>query len=128
MKGWRQYTDIFTRGLAREIAPKVAAEIVLKLLKDWHINRKKIITAVNEGRSLWDNLTEDHRQKLTYAAHRIGDLKWITADWFIDILLNERSADYGEEFNFIAGLFLNWPEAYTWLEKQVEELKTILEA
>lgn len=125
LKGLKQYTDIFTRGLTREVAPRVAASMVLKLLKDWNIDRKKITTAVKENKSLWDNLTEDHRKKLNYAAHRIGNLSWITPEWFIDTLLNDQSPEYGEEFTYIASLFLNWPEAYTWLVDQVEELKTL---
>jgi len=122
---FKAYADIFSRGLAKEMAPEVGASIISRLLRDWQVDRSAITAKVEQDASLWEQMTDEHRKRIVFAAHRIGDLNWITEDWFIDVLLKERSPQYRDEFRFIAGMFLNIPECSEWLKKQVRELKSI---
>ena len=114
----RQYVDIFGKGLVREMAPEIAAGVLLELLQLWRIDIQVITEHVNNNRSLWENLDEKRRNTLKKVARRVGNLDWISIDWVIVAIK--------KDFPSVASLILGWPEAHAWMERQVEELKNLL--
>lgn len=116
---FRQYIDTFGKGLAQEVAPEVAGGILLELFHLWQVDTVAVIKDVTNNTSLWDRLGQKQRDKLKTAAQRVGNLDWANADWVINAIK--------KDYPGVASLILGWPEAYTWLEEQVEELKKILE-
>ena len=111
----KRYIDLFGRGMLREMAPSVAGGIFAELIRAWNIDVVGITKLIQEKRSLWQGVKPEHRDKIGSLLQRIGNLDFITPQMLISSIKGD--------FPAIASLFLGWPEAYTWLEEQVEEIK-----
>lgn len=103
------------KGLLSEAVPGLASGVLIEFLNRWHVNVKKIAEYVKDNRSLWADLGLDERSQLAHFAKKIGDLDFITPNWFINSIKTD--------FPDVASLFLNWPEAGEWMIKQIDELK-----
>lgn len=111
----KKYTDIFSRGLLRELAPDLAGGLFLQLFDLWRVDKDKIAMYVDNDVSLWSRLPPQHQARVHAVAHKLGKLDWITADWVINVIRYK--------YTLVASMFMGCPEAYSWLERQVEEIK-----
>ena len=73
--------------------------------KDWVLQDKRI----------WDQLPPEWQIKLRKWGPNLGRCDWLTAEWLI---VQGRSANPA-----VCSLFLNWPAASKWLQKNIEDLK-----
>lgn len=116
----KQYAEIFGKGLLCQEIPDIVAGMLVEFLKAKQVNRDTVTDFVSNNRSLLD-LNEQQRNKLRKNAQRAGlggDMEWLTAEWAINAIKKEMPR--------LASMIRNWPEAYNWLEEQVEELKGIV--
>lgn len=112
MKGLK----ILGRGLMTTAAPEIAKGFIINEFHKNKIDVDKIIVLVQNNTSLWDSMTEEGRIKANSAILELGDVSWFTPEWLINNLRKDLPAQ--------CSLFLSWPEAYSWLVNQVNELKT----
>lgn len=112
----KQYGGMFAKGLIPTVAPGIAAGLMTDLFHQWNVDLARITSDIQNNRSLWAGLEDDHKRQLAFAAKRIGTIDFITVEWFIDAIK--------KDFPDIASLFLNWGMAGQWLQRQVEEIKT----
>lgn len=111
----KQYADVFSKGLVQEMAPEIAAGILVELIRRWRIDTPTIVKYVEANHSIWDKLSDHDHERLRKAMRRVGTTKWVTPEWFINAIKKDYPA--------IASLILGWPEAQDWLEEQIERLK-----
>lgn len=114
----KQYADVLGKGAMQEMMPDIITGALLNLLESRRIDVPKVVEMVDRNRSLWDGLDEKQRNKLKKVARRVGNLDWITADWAIGAI--------SKKYPAVASYVLATPEAYDWMEGQVEELKTLV--
>jgi hypothetical protein len=111
----KQLAAPFGRGLLAEAAPAIAGGVLTEFLHQWHVDVASITQDIQSDRSLWTDIGPDERRQLAFFAKKIGNLDFITPEWFIE--------NIKEDFPAVASLFLNWPEAGEWLVRQIDELK-----
>ena len=112
----KKYADVFGKGLLREIAPEIAAGIMIEMFRRWDVTTATITRHVNNNSSLWERLDDHDRARIQKVMRRLGSTKWITPEWFI--------ASIKKDYPAVASLILGWPEAQTWLIEQMESLKS----
>ena len=106
----------FGKGLLMQAIPGMASGLIVELFHQWKITRPLIVEYVQNNRSLWVDMDEQKRTELSVIAQKVGNLDFLTADFLIDSIR--------KDFSGVASLFLSWPEAREWLERQIVELKT----
>jgi len=104
------------KGALTTVAPAVMKGALLKLFREGHMDVPKMSGWVQENRSLWDSMGQDHQQEVKQLASKLGSTDWLNADWAIKAIKGE--------FPGVASLFLGWPKAKRWLDRQLEVLKT----
>ena len=114
----KRYADILGKGLISEMAPDMAAGVLVELFRRWNVDVAKITRDVTGNRPLWKDLDPKHLDSMKKLSQRAGRLDWATADWAINAIRRD--------FPAVASLILGWPEAREWLERQVAELKQLL--
>lgn len=114
----KQYADMLSRGAILEFAPGVVEGMFLEIFQEWQIDTAKVTRYVKGNLPLWDRMEPRHREMMRKLAQWGGKLEWITADWVIQAIK--------KDYPGVASLLLGWPEAHTWLEEQVAELKKII--
>jgi hypothetical protein len=62
-----------------------------------------------------DQLSPDQQREFAIMAKRVGALDFITPAFLVNSIK--------KDFPTVASLFVNWPEAAEWLNKQVNDLK-----
>lgn len=80
-----------------------------------HIDFNDAVKWVEEKRNLWEELPDNYRMALKEYAPQLGDLSWLNAEWLVESCRERNSA--------LASLFISWPEAQEWLEKEIENIK-----
>lgn len=108
-----KYTGPLMWGLAGTFAPGILKGVMIEHLSG--VSVKEMSSWIMEGRGLLDQVDDKTRSKLKKLAGKIGRLEWLTADWAIDAVRKEHPA--------LASLFLGWPEARAWLEKQAQTIR-----
>ncbi len=116
----KKYGAMFGRGAMREFAPRVAKGAILELLDSHQIGVKAVSSMVEKDEDLWVIIGGGNQSKLKDMLSRIGEPDWFTTEWFIEALREERPA--------LSSLFLGWPEAYSWLERQIESFRQNLKS
>lgn len=111
----KRYAEVFGSGLTLEVMPDITAGVILEIFHHWQIDVTKVTRHVEQNISLWGKLEPHQRENLKKAAQRVGKVDWATPNWFIKTIKKDYPA--------VASLILDWPEAYAWLEHQIEELK-----
>jgi len=111
----KQYGGVFAKGLMLQMAPGIAGGIINELFHQWKVDRAKVTLDVQHNRSLWEDMKPEQRKQLNSLSKRIGNLDFITTDLVITSIK--------KDFPLVASLFLGWPEAQEWLERQIEDLK-----
>lgn len=105
----------FGKGLMQEMVPGMAAGAITEMFHQWHVDVPMITEYVRSNQSLWGGMGEEKRKELGILAQKVGNLDFITPEFLINSIR--------KDFPGVASLFLNWPEAREWLERQIEELK-----
>lgn len=103
------------RGVATPFAPAIMGGTLVSLFKRWKLDVEKTTVWVLENKSLWDHMGEERQQQMKKLVQKVGSLDWMNAEWAIKSLK--------AEFPAVASLFLGWPKAYNWLERQLEMIK-----
>ncbi|MGQ9545928.1 MAG: hypothetical protein ACUVTR_02015 [Dehalococcoidia bacterium] len=111
----KQYGSLFGTGLMKEAAPAIANGFINELFHRWHIDVAMITQYVQNNQSVWDKLAPDTRNQLGILVKKVGNLDFITPAFLITAIK--------KDFPAVASLFLNWPEAAEWLDKQINDLK-----
>jgi len=113
---FKHYGNIVGKGLVQQLVPGMAAGLILNLFEEWQVDVAKVTSDVQNNRSLWVELKDEQKQQLAFAAKRVGNLDFITPEFFIYAIK--------KDFPAVASLFLNWDMAGQWLERQIQEMKT----
>jgi hypothetical protein len=116
---FKQYGRTFGRGLITEMVPGMAAGLIVDLFHEWNVNLASITSDIQNNRSLWGGLEEEQKQQLAFAARQIGNLDFITPEFFINAIK--------KDFPDLASLLLNWNMAGQWLQRQIDDMKTEIE-
>jgi len=96
-------------------APSIARGALVELLKQKGVTVEVIIQWVQEKRSLWSQIGPEDRGKLKRMISKVGDVSWLTTDWAIGAVRKDLPG--------VASLFMGWPKAKTWLDRQIKELQ-----
>lgn len=115
LKNIRKYAEILSRGVVRELAPEMAGGFLVEWFHHKKIDVAKISSYVAQDTSLWEKVSPKDQDTFRWLAQRVGNLNWITAERVINTIKGD--------FPGVASLFLGDQVAYSWLERQVEELK-----
>jgi hypothetical protein len=110
------YSSLLGTGLLKGMAPQVASGFINGMFHQRHVNVTVIQKYVQDGRSLWGELGVDQREEIGALLQKVENLDFITPEFFINSIK--------KDFSGVASLFLNWPEAAEWLERQISELKS----
>lgn len=110
--------SLLNSGLVNQFGPTIAKGLITEAHKKGKFNVDIIICYVREDIALWDTIPLEYRQKVQGQVKKIGRLDWLTTEW---LLQSQR-----EEIPEVCSLFLGWPEAMTWLDKQIREIKANL--
>ena len=70
---------------------------------------------ITQDRSLWDELDPGWKETMINYGGRMGDLKFFTTEWALGIARQNNKG--------LTSLFLNWPEAMAWLDKNIHDLR-----
>lgn len=114
----KQVGALIGEGLVKEMAPQIASGFINQLFHRWNVNVGKIIQDVQNNRSLWQGVTSDLQRQVGDMVRKVGNVDFITSDFIITSIK--------KDFPGVASLFLNWPEAAEWLDRQVNDLKARL--
>ena len=79
--------------------------ITIAQAEEWVIQKKK----------LWDNLPPGWQVQLINYGHKMGDVKFVTAEWAVGCAQRSNKK--------LASLFMNWPEAMEWLKENADDLQ-----
>lgn len=120
MTSLRKYMPGITQGLIDFFAPGVAQGALVEILKHSKVTVEVINEWVQGNRSLWKQIRPEDRANLKEMAGRVSNVSWISSEWAINAVRQEMPA--------IASLFLGWPKARRWLDRQIEELKRELKS
>lgn len=101
--------------LGKGMVPGIAGGFINELFHQWHVDVAMITQYVQNNQSLWDGLTPDMRNQLGVVAEKVGNLDFITPEFLITSIK--------KDFSGVASLFLKWPEAAEWLDRQINDLK-----
>jgi len=118
---------VLGKGLMKELLPGIASGVFLELWCSWNEDISKLRGHVENDTSLWGKMRDKDRNTLRQLSHFSGGLNWLGAEWVIHVLRQTDSKEKPEEVKKRLGCvsyLVNSSEAYAWLEKQVEELKT----
>ena len=105
----------YGKGLIVQLVPGMAAGLIVELFSEWKVDVASITRDVQNHRSLWVDLKEEHKQQLAQVARQVGSLDFLTSDFVINSIK--------KDFPTVASLFLNWNMAGQWLDRQMNELK-----
>lgn len=111
----KPYAGILGKGLLLEMAPGIAGGVINELFHQWKMDVSRVTKDVQSNRSLWDDMTPDQREQLKNLGSRIGSLDFVTPDLIVNSIK--------KDFPAVASLFVGWPEAGEWLDRQVNDLK-----
>ena len=70
---------------------------------------------VSQDKHLWDNLNGEWKAKLVMWGPKLGDTKWLTAEWLVKECRNDNPA--------VVSLFINWDKAHQWLNCELDLLR-----
>jgi hypothetical protein len=101
-------------GLLINNAPKLIKGFMKQYL--CQIPFDTMVDWVNTSRSLWNEIPNEYKQNLIDFGPNLGSLDWFTVEWVIQAA--------AETAPGLASLFLSWPEGQSWLECQIEDIKT----
>ena len=107
--------NLLSKGLISQVAPDVAKGAIVEIFRGWKLDVKKTTAWVQENRSLWDSMGAEHQNQLKLLVQKVGSIDWLGAEWAIKALKGD--------FPAVASLFLGWPKAHHWLERQLEIIK-----
>jgi hypothetical protein len=111
----KQYGSFLGSGLIKETVPVFAGGFINELFHQWHVDLSMVTELVQNDQSLWDRLDDATRGQLSHMAQKLGGMDFITPEFLITSIRRD--------FSGVASLFLNWPEAMEWLDRQINELK-----
>ncbi|GEM_PF-1222954 len=111
----KQHVGSFASGMMRQLAPEIAGSVVNELFKQWQVDVTRIVADVQNDRSLWEDLSPEQRQQVVEMAGKVGNLDIITTQTVVHGIK--------DDFPAVASLFVSWPEAHEWLERQIADLK-----
>lgn len=106
---------IIGRGFIPELAPSIIKGLIIEFFKQKKVDIKELSSWIEKDVSLWGKVGPQHRQQIMKFASKLGDIRWLTADWLVEGMR--------KDLPNLCSLFLGWPEAYSWLERQVKEIK-----
>lgn len=113
---FKHYGGIIGKGLILELVPGMAAGAITEMFHKWGVSVAMITRYVQSNQSLWAEMEPENKRQLGVLAQKVGNLDFITPEFLINSIK--------KDFPGVASLFLNWPEAGEWLERQIDELKT----
>lgn len=111
----KRYAGVLGKGFLIELAPQIAAGILVEMFKAKHVSVKSASDWVQNNTSLWKTLEPDEQGMLKNLVERVGNVEWLDTDWIISAIKGD--------FPAVASLFLGWKKANTWLKRQVEIIK-----
>lgn len=111
----KEYAGIFGKGFVAHMAPKIGKGVLVRILKDEKVDRKKATEWVQSNTRLWDVLKPEYGERLKLLGQTAGGIDWLTAEWFIEAIRHDLPA--------VASLFLGWRKARNWLTRQVEIIR-----
>lgn len=100
-------------GLMETEVPGILQGMFIRYLHD--ISTSEAIDWINDNRRLWDMIGTEHREQIKTYAPKIKDWSWLTTEYLINSLSGDCPA--------LASLFLGWPKARHWLNRQIEDMK-----
>ena len=110
-----KYGQFLGKGLIGELAPSITKGVLVEVLKASEVDRRKATGWVENDVRLWDVLEPGHQKALRDLAQKVGNMEWVTAEWFIQAIKGD--------FPSVASLFLGWRKGRNWLERQIEIIK-----
>lgn len=111
----KSYGKTFGKGLMLEVVPGMASGAINQLFHQWKVDVDRIGNDVQNDRSLLADMSPETKKQLATVAQKVGNMDFITPEFLISSIK--------KDFPGVASLFLNWPEAAEWLDKQINELK-----
>lgn len=100
--------NLVFRGVAVEFAPSMVKGALTIILSN--VTVEQVVQWVNHNYTLLDKIPEKYQHELETA--NLGDLRWLTANWFIEAIKNDKPQ--------LASLFLSWRKGRNWLERQCQ--------
>jgi len=111
MPDFRNLGNMAIAGFVGLVGPGMAAGFLVQLLKEHKVDVQVISQWIQEGRSLWGEMSPDNQQDMIALGAKLHDISWMTPDWAIEAVRKDLPA--------IASLFLGWPKARHWLDRQI---------
>jgi len=111
--GIEKYGTMLLSGLLGELSPDMIKGAMVELLGSTSV--RETSEWVEKDFSLWERVPPNAQQRLKKFAHHFGNLDWLTAEWVIEALREDRPA--------LASLFLGWKKARNWLARQIIIIK-----
>ncbi len=111
----KKYGGIIGKGLMGMAAPSIIKGALNETLHG--VTVQQASEWVEQDKSLWGNASTDYQIQLKTLRLRLnfGRLDWLTTEWAIEAVRTEHKA--------LASLFMGWPDANKWLERQLETIK-----
>lgn len=114
-----RYTGPVGKAVLSMAGPGILKGILLEYFTKEKMDVKTISAYVVSDTDLWSKLPDQYSQRLRNLIAGI-DLRWLTPEWLVTAIT--------EDYPAIASLFLGWPEAKEWLDKQVSTIRSALTA
>lgn len=113
-EGIRQILRFVPKALLAQFAPGIVEGALSEMLKN--VTVKEASKWVTDDVAWWDKMKPEHHLMFeTYVPH-LGDCSWFTCDYVIHAVTKTNPG--------LASLFLGWDDGYTWLEKQIEIIRS----
>lgn len=113
----KQYGRTVGRGLLLEFAPRITAGIISDLFREWGVTVDKLAEDVETDNSLLDRITDDQLNQLQTGLNNVDFFEFLTADFVADSI--------EKDFPAVAIMIRTWPEAKAWMEKQLDDLRSL---
>jgi hypothetical protein len=103
---------VFGSGLVSVMGPQLLEGMFLEWIKT--VKTSMAIDWIAENKNLWNQLDVGWQANAKKWGSQL-DLSFVTAEWFIDAATPVNPG--------LASLFMNWPEAKEWLERNLKDLR-----
>jgi len=92
-------------------------QMVEGMFQEW-VKKVKISDVeewVVKDKRIWEQISPAWQEQLLHYGPKMGDLSFLTVEWAVKSATKTNPG--------LASLFLNWPEALNWLDKNLKDLK-----
>ena len=112
-----KYTERFAKNVIGQAMPDIAAKAFLELWQTWDVNFDKASQMVQDDISLVSIIKGNDLIRLKRAVKVSGEPAWFTPEWVVKTISGNSPS--------VASFFRFDPVAYSWLERQIEEIKNL---